>query len=100
MAWILLLLAVACFLVPFFTVSFALGALCLLAALVLIVVALLLLLSARVGGATRNAPILSAEELRALREQAQAGQRDATDAPHADARSVAPADDAPPSAPV
>jgi uncharacterized protein (DUF58 family) len=72
MAWILLLLAVACFMVPYFTTSFALGALGLILALVLLVTAMMLLLSARIGEATRNVDRLSAEELRTLREQAEA----------------------------
>ena len=80
MAWILLLLAIACFLVPFFTTSFALGVACMLVALVLVVTAMLLLLAARVGGATRNVRALSAEELRVLREQVKPELRDPTDA--------------------
>jgi len=72
MAWFLMLLAVGCFLVVFVTKSFALGILCLLLALVLLVAATMMLLSARVAGATRKVDILSADELRILREQAQA----------------------------
>ncbi len=72
MAWILMLLAVGCFLMLFVTKSFALGVLCLALALVLVVTATMMLLSARIGNAARNVPILSPEELRALREQAEA----------------------------
>jgi hypothetical protein len=75
MAWILLLLAIGCFLVTFVTKSFAFGVLCMLLALVLVIAGTMLLLSARIGDTTRKPAILSPEELRALREQAQA-QRD------------------------
>ncbi len=71
MAWILLLLAIACFVATFFTTSIALGALCLVLALVLMVAAMMMLLSVRVDNATRSAPMLSPEELRVLREQAE-----------------------------
>ena len=80
MAWILLLLAVACFLVPFFTTSFALGVVCMLVALALAITAMLLLLAARVGGATRNVRALSPEELRVLREQVRPVLQDPADA--------------------
>lgn len=75
MAWILLLLALACFVVPYFTSSFALGAFCLVLALVLALAAMVLLLSARMGDASRQAEILSEAELQALREQAQAARQ-------------------------
>ncbi len=82
-----MLLAVACFLVPYFTTSFALGVLCMLLALVLLVAAVMLLLSARIGDATRGTNILSVEELRVLREQAQAERQRAAGVPsdHANA---------------
>lgn len=67
-----MLVAVGCFLTLFVTKSFALGVLCLVLALVFVVAATMMLLSARISGATRNVDILSAEELRALREQAEA----------------------------
>jgi len=72
MAWFLMLLAVGCLLVPFVTKSFALGVLCLLLSLVFLVAGTMMLLSARITSATRKVEILSAEELRVLREQAQA----------------------------
>jgi len=72
MAWFLMLLAVGCFLVVFVTKSFALGILCLLLALVFLLAGAVMLLSARVTSATRKIDVLSAEELRVLREQAQA----------------------------
>ena len=72
MAWFLMLLAVGCFLVLFVTKSFALGVLCLLLSLLFLVAATMMLLSARIASATRNVDILSAEELRVLRDEAQA----------------------------
>jgi len=72
MAWILLLLAIGCFLVTFVTKSFAFGILCLLLALVLMIAGTMLLLSGRIGDTARKPTILSPEELRALREQAEA----------------------------
>ena len=72
MAWFLMLLAVGCLLVLFVTKSFALGILCMVLALVFLVAATMMLLSARVTSATRKVDVLSAEELRVLREQAQA----------------------------
>lgn len=72
MAWILLLLAVGCFVFTFFTTSIGLGVSCLLLSLLLMVASILMLLSARVGNATRDAIPLSPEELRNLREQAEA----------------------------
>jgi hypothetical protein len=71
MAWILLLLAAACFLVPAFTTSFALGALSLVLALILMVIAFVLLLAGRMQGSSRSdVEILSPAELHALRERA------------------------------
>lgn len=71
MAWILFLLAVGCFVEMFFTTSLALGIFCLLFSFALMIVATMLLLAARVGDATRNVNILSPEELRVMREQAE-----------------------------
>ena len=71
MAWILLLLAFACFLVPYFTTSFALGALCLALALLLMLAAMAMLLARRLQNTSRrDVEILSASELHALRERA------------------------------
>jgi hypothetical protein len=72
MAWFLMLLAVGCLLVPFVTKSFALGVLCLMLSLVFLVAGAMMLLSARITSASRKAENLSPEELRVLREQAQA----------------------------
>lgn len=73
MPWVLLLLAVACFLVPYFTTSFALGALCLVLALLFFVAGVMTLISSRIGENTRNAAqILGPDELRALRARAEA----------------------------
>ncbi len=70
MAWILLLLAVACFLVPYFTTSFALGALCLALALMLLLAAMAMLLASRLQSTSRrDVEILSPSELHALRER-------------------------------
>lgn len=73
MPWILMLLAAACFLVPYFTTSVGLGALCLVLALVFFVAGLMSLLSSRIGDSTRSdAQILGPDEIRALRERAEA----------------------------
>lgn len=73
MPWVLLLLAVACFLVPYFTTSVGLGALCLILALVFFVAGVMALISSRIGDSSRNsAQILTPDELRALRERAEA----------------------------
>jgi hypothetical protein len=72
MAWILFLFAVGCFVAMFFTTSLALGIFCLLFSFALMLVATMLLLAARVGDATRNVDVLSPEELRVIREQADA----------------------------
>jgi len=70
MAWIMMFLAIGCFLVPFLTKSFALGVFCMLLALVFVLISTVLLLSARVSAAARKGDILSPEELRVLRQQA------------------------------
>lgn len=72
MAWFLMLLAIGCFLVLFVTKSFALGVLCLVLSLVFLVAATMMLLSARITSATRRIDVLSTEELRVLRDQAEA----------------------------
>ena len=92
MAWILLLLALICFLVAASTTSFALGALCLLLALVLLVVAFVLLLAGRMQGNSRSdVEILSPAELHAMRERAQASRL----SPGAHASSSDPSGDPP-----
>jgi len=73
MAWILfLLVAIGCFAVACLTKTFALGVACMLLALVCLIASTILFLSARVGTATRNTQIMSSEELRALRAEADA----------------------------
>ena len=73
MPWIYLLLAVAALVVAFKTTSLALLGLCLLAALGLLVACMLGLLAQRVGSRSRDeALLLDPQELRRLREQAEA----------------------------
>lgn len=73
MSWLFLLLAIAAFAVAFKTSSVALAALCLLAALGLLVAWVMGLLAQRVGNSTRDdALMLDPQELRRLREQADA----------------------------
>ena len=72
MPWILLLLAIACFVVPFLTTSVGLGTLCVVLALVFLLLGMMTLISSRMQYNSRNdAQILSPEELRALRERAE-----------------------------
>ncbi|MEP6632808.1 MAG: hypothetical protein ABJA62_01220 [Luteimonas sp.] len=80
MSWLFLLLAIAAFAVAFKTTSVALAAICLLVALGLLVAWTMGLLAQRVGNSTRNeALMLDPEELRRLREEADA--RRAANAP-------------------
>ena len=73
MPWLFLLLAIAAFALAFLTSSVALVALCLLAALVLLVLWVMGLLAQRVGDQTRDeALLLDPQEMRRLREQAEA----------------------------
>ncbi|MEO6264849.1 MAG: hypothetical protein ABIO58_07825 [Luteimonas sp.] len=73
MPWVFLLLALTAFAVAFKTTSMALGALCLLVALALLVAWVLGLLAQRVGSRSRDeATMLDPQELRRLREQAEA----------------------------
>jgi hypothetical protein len=73
MPWILLLLAAACFVVPFVTTSVGLGVLCVVLALVFLLLGMMSLISSRVQGNSRaDTPILSPDELRMLRERAEA----------------------------
>ncbi len=100
MAWILILLAIACFLVAASTTSFALGALCLILALVLLVFAFVLLLAGRMQGTSRSDhEILSPAELHTLRERAQMQrQSEAEAAAHAEGASSERAKTTPPQA--
>ncbi len=73
MPWILILVAAALFAVPFLTTSVGLGTLCLLSSLLLFVIGVMWLIASRVEGQGRNtAQILSPDELRAMRMQADA----------------------------
>ena len=73
MPWVFLLLALAAFAIAFKTTSLALVALCLLLALGLLVAWALGLMAQRVGSRTRDESLLlDPQELRRLREQAEA----------------------------
>lgn len=73
MSWLFLILAVAALAVAFKTTSVALLMICLLAAFALSVAWVLTLLGQRVDSRSRNeAMMLDPEELRRLREQAEA----------------------------
>ena len=73
MSWVYLLLALAAFAVAFKSTSLALAIVCVLAALGLLVAWALGLLAARVGSRARDeAMLLDPQELRRLREQAEA----------------------------
>lgn len=73
MPWLLIILAVAALAVAFKTTSVALLVVCLLAAFVLILTSVLTLLGQRVDSRRGNeAMMLDPEELRRLREQAEA----------------------------
>jgi hypothetical protein len=81
MSWLFLLLALAAFAVAFKTSSVALATICLLVALGLLVAWVMGLLAQRVGNSTRDdALMLDPQELRRLREQAEA-RRAAASAP-------------------
>lgn len=73
MPWVFLLLALAAMAVAFQTTSLALAVLCLLAALGLLLAFALGLLARRVGSRSRDQTLLlDPQELRRLREQAEA----------------------------
>jgi hypothetical protein len=73
MPWLFLLLALAAFAVAFTTTSMPLTVVCLLAALGLLVAWVMGLLAQRVGSQTRDDSLmLDPQELRRLREQAEA----------------------------
>ena len=73
MSWVFLLLAIAAFVVAFKTTSVALAVLCLLAALGLLLAWVLGLLAQRVGSRSRDdTSMIDPQELRRLREQAEA----------------------------
>jgi hypothetical protein len=73
MPWVFLLLALAAFAIAFKTSSLALAAVCVLAALGLLVAWAMGLLAQRVGSRARDESMLiDPQELRRLREQAEA----------------------------
>lgn len=73
MPWLFLLLAIAAFAIAMTTGSVALAVVCLLAALVLLVIWVLSLVAQRVGNQSRDdAMMIDPQELRRLREQAEA----------------------------
>ncbi|HEY2344801.1 MAG TPA: hypothetical protein VGH80_02835 [Xanthomonadaceae bacterium] len=98
MAWILLLLAVGCFVFTFFTTSIGLGVTCVLLSLLLVVVSILMLLSSRVGSASRDAIPMSPEEWRSMRDQAEARRAAKATSGSPDAASPAQGDTPPPPA--
>jgi membrane protein implicated in regulation of membrane protease activity len=84
MPWVYLLLALAAFAIAFKTTSLALAAVCLLAALALLVAWTLALLAQRVGSRSRDeAQLIDPQELRRLREQAEARRAQSTQEPPA-----------------
>jgi hypothetical protein len=73
MVWLYLLLAIAAFAIALKSTSVALSILCLLAALGLVIAAVMGLLARRIGSQSRDENmILDPQELRRLREQAEA----------------------------
>ncbi|NZA25007.1 hypothetical protein H0E84_01285 [Luteimonas sp. SJ-92] len=87
MPWLFLLLAIAAFAIAMYTQSLALVVVCILAALVLLVLWVMGLLAQRVGSQTRDdSMMIDPQELRRLREQAEA--RRAADAQAADGQVV------------
>ncbi|WP_159016905.1 hypothetical protein [Cognatiluteimonas profundi] len=84
MPWVYLLLALVAMAIAFKTTSLALAAICLLAALGLLVAWTLGLLAQRVGSRSRDeAMLLDPQELRRLREQAEARRTQAPPEPPA-----------------
>ena len=87
MPWLFLLLAIAAFAIAMTTASMAIAVLSILGGLVLLVIWVMGLVAQRVGGQARDdAMMIDPQELRRLREQAEAR------------RSAATADDVPPGA--
>ena len=87
MPWLFLLLAIAAFAIAMTTASMALAVVCILGGLALLVIWVMGLVAQRVGNQTRDdVMMIDPQELRRLREQAEAR------------RDAATADDAPPGA--
>lgn len=73
MPWLFLLLAIAAFAIAMTTASMALAVACILAALALLVIWVMGLVAQRVGNQARDdAMMIDPQELRRLREQAEA----------------------------
>lgn len=73
MPWLFLLLAIAAFAIAMTTASMALAVICILVALALLVIWVMGLVAQRVGNQTRDdAMMIDPQELRRLREQAEA----------------------------
>ena len=80
MPWVLLLFAVGLFMAALGASSMAVVVLCVLASLGLSIVAIMGLLAQRVGGSSRSeAMMIDPQELRRLREQADARRSSGTD---------------------
>lgn len=85
MPWLFLLLAIAAFAIAMTTASVALAVTCILVALALLVIWVLGLLAQRVGSQARDdTMMIDPQELRRLREQADARRAEAraADVPH------------------
>lgn len=81
MPWLFLLLAIAAFALAMTTTSIAVAVICILAALVLLLIWVMGLLAQRVGSQARNdAVMIDPQELRRLREQAEARREAAAEA--------------------
>lgn len=84
MPWLFLLLAIAAFAIAMTTTSMAIAVICILGALALLVIWVMGLVAQRVGNQARNETMMiDPQELRRLREQAEA-RRAAGDAASAD----------------
>jgi hypothetical protein len=82
MVWLYLLLAIVAFVIALKTASIALSILCLLAALGFVVAAVMGLLAQRIGSQSRDeSMILDPQELRRLREQAEARRAGSSEPP-------------------
>ncbi len=81
MPWLFLLLAIAAFAIAMTTTSVAIAVICILAALALLLVWVMGLLAQRVGGQSRDdAMMIDPQELRRMREQAEARRAAAAEA--------------------
>jgi len=82
MVWLYLLLAIVAFAIALKSASIALSILCLLAALGFVIAAVMGLLAQRIGSQSRDeSMILDPQELRRLREQAEARRAGSSEPP-------------------